>query len=83
MSHSGALNQEKALVGAFTMIVKTDGSFAALLVAHTAVGSRGLVRGRGRGSDVWCVVSSTVWSEGELETCDKGVIICYMLHELL
>ena len=31
-----ALNQEKALVGAFTVIVKTDGSFAALVVAHTS-----------------------------------------------
>ena len=26
----GAFNQEKALVGAFSVIVKTDGSFAAL-----------------------------------------------------
>ena len=26
----GAFNQEKTLVGAFSMIVKTDGSFAAL-----------------------------------------------------
>ena len=26
-----AFNQEKALVGAFSVIVKTDGSFAALL----------------------------------------------------
>ena len=31
----GVLNQEKALVGAFSMILKTDGSFAALLLtAH-------------------------------------------------
>ena len=28
----GTFNQEKALAGAFSMIVKTDGSFAALLV---------------------------------------------------
>ena len=28
----GALNQEKALVGAFSVIVKTDGSFAALIL---------------------------------------------------
>ena len=28
----GAFNQEKALVGAFSVIVKTDGSFAALFV---------------------------------------------------
>ena len=28
----GAVNQEKALVGAFSMIVKTDGSFAALML---------------------------------------------------
>ena len=28
----GALNQEMALVGAFSVIVKTDGSFAALLM---------------------------------------------------
>ena len=28
----GALNQEKALVGAFSVIVKTDGSFTALVV---------------------------------------------------
>ena len=27
----GAFNQEKALVGAFSVIVKTDGSFAALV----------------------------------------------------
>ena len=27
----GAFNQEKALVGAFTMFVETDGSFAALV----------------------------------------------------
>ena len=27
----GAFNQEEALVGAFSVIVKTDGSFAALL----------------------------------------------------
>ena len=28
----GAINQEKALVGAFSVIVKTDGSFTALVV---------------------------------------------------
>ena len=28
----GAFNQEKALVGAFSVIVKTDGSFAALVL---------------------------------------------------
>ena len=28
----GAYNQEKALIGAFSMIVKTDGSFAALIL---------------------------------------------------
>ena len=28
----GALNQEKALVGAFSVIVKTDGSLTALVV---------------------------------------------------
>ena len=32
----GAFNQEKAIVGAFYVIVKTDGSFAALVVTvHT------------------------------------------------
>ena len=31
----GTFNQEKALVGAFSVIVKTDGSFAALLVTVT------------------------------------------------
>ena len=30
----GAFNQEKALVGAFSMIFKTDGSFAALYQDH-------------------------------------------------
>ena len=30
----GAFNQEKALVGAFYVIVKTDGSFAALLSSY-------------------------------------------------
>ena len=29
----GAFNQEKALVGAYSMIVKTDGSFAAVVVS--------------------------------------------------
>ena len=28
----GAFNQEKVLVGAYSVIVKTDGSFAALLM---------------------------------------------------
>ena len=28
----GTFNKKKALVGAFTVIVKTDGSFAALIV---------------------------------------------------
>ena len=28
----GAFNQEKALAGAFSVIVKTEGSFAALLI---------------------------------------------------
>ena len=28
----GAFNQEKALLGAFSVIVKTDGSFAALII---------------------------------------------------
>ena len=83
----GTYNQENALVGAFFVIVKLRVIFAEVRLQlywwHTAVGSRGLVRVRGRGSDVCCVVSSTVWSDGELETCDKGVIICYMLHELL
>ena len=32
----GAHNQEKALVGAFSVIVKTDGSFAALHGGHQA-----------------------------------------------
>ena len=32
----GAFNQEKALVGAFSVIVKTDGLFAALLVMFSA-----------------------------------------------
>ena len=31
----GAVNQEKALVGAFSLIVKTDGSFAALKYTET------------------------------------------------
>ena len=31
-----AFNQEKALVGAFSVIVKTDGSFAALQIADTS-----------------------------------------------
>ena len=31
----GAFNQEKALLGAFSVIVKTDGSFSALLQAGT------------------------------------------------
>ena len=30
-----AFNQEKALVGAFSVIIKTDGSFAALVLAQT------------------------------------------------
>ena len=32
-----AFNQEKALVGAFSVIVKTDGSFAALVQTQTPV----------------------------------------------
>ena len=32
----GAFNQEKVLVGAFSVIVKTDGSFAALAINNTA-----------------------------------------------
>ena len=32
----GAFNQEKALVGAFSVIVKTDGSFAALVSISVA-----------------------------------------------
>ena len=31
----GAFNQEKALVGAFSVIVKTDGSFAALVCVRS------------------------------------------------
>ena len=30
----GTFNQEKALVGAFTVFVETDGSFAALVPSH-------------------------------------------------
>ena len=33
----GAHNQEKALVGAFSVIVKTDGSFAALVLTKQHV----------------------------------------------
>ena len=33
----GSFNQEKALVGAFSVIVKTDGSFAALIQTLPAV----------------------------------------------
>ena len=33
----GAFNQEKALVGAFSVIVKTDGSFAALIITLVCV----------------------------------------------
>ena len=32
----GAFNQEKTIVGAFSVIVKTDGSFAALFLGHSA-----------------------------------------------
>ena len=32
----GVFNQEKALVQAFSVTVKTDGSFAALITMHTA-----------------------------------------------
>ena len=35
-AHLGAINQEKVLVGE-TVIVKTDGSFAALLYTRSAV----------------------------------------------
>ena len=34
----GTFNQEKALVGAFSVIVKTDGSFAALVLGDVGVG---------------------------------------------
>ena len=33
----GAFNQEKVLVGAYSVIVKTDGSFAALLSAQLTI----------------------------------------------
>ena len=36
----GAFNQEKALEGAFSLIVKTDGSFAALVSSLRLSGSR-------------------------------------------
>ena len=39
----GAFNQEKALVAAFSVIVKTDGSFAALV--HSLPLGRGSVLG--------------------------------------
>ena len=32
-------NQEKALVGAFSVIVTTDGSFAALILSSTSIGN--------------------------------------------
>ena len=31
----GGFNQEKALIGAFSVIVKTDRSFAALIIVET------------------------------------------------
>ena len=37
----GAFNQEKALVGAFSVIVKTDGSFAALVGVYHDTGGGG------------------------------------------
>ena len=36
----GAFNQEKALVAAFSVIVKTDGSFAALVITRLAMVTR-------------------------------------------
>ena len=33
----GASNQEKALVGAFSVIVKTNGAFAALVIMETVM----------------------------------------------
>ena len=40
-----AFNQEKAVVGAFSMIAKTDGSFAALMLGAEA--DTQVVEGRG------------------------------------
>ena len=51
----GTFNQEKAIVGVFSVIVKTNGSFAALVCTHCVLvcGRRGqlrvLRRGRGDG----------------------------------
>ena len=39
-----AFNQEKALVGAFSVIVKSDGSFAALIVGGGGGGGANAVK---------------------------------------
>ena len=41
----GAISQEKAIVGAFSVIMKTDGSFAALMLGAEA--DTQVVEGRG------------------------------------
>ena len=55
----GAFNQEKALVWASTVIVKTDGSMEALLVAHT---SRQPGASAGTGKGKWRVVCCQLYS---------------------
>ena len=48
-------NQEKALVGAFSVNVKTDGSFAALIILPSC--------GNGRGEDLVHLGQGADWRE--------------------
>ena len=66
----GAFKQEKALVGAFSVIVKTDGSFAALLTRYLLCLPE-LLSTRSSGS-VGCPI---LWSLSSIVRMGRGRVV--------
>ena len=77
-------NQEQALEGAFSVIVKTDGSFAALVLVSSLVdlledghgcGGLGPLRGRGRLLASQAAAAATAWRPRLARRRVQGVVI--------
>ena len=56
----GAFNQENALVGAFSVIVKTDGSFAALMITYIRDSDPSIFSNNNADVDIYFVILYSV-----------------------
>ena len=56
----GAFNQEKALVGAFSVIVKTDGPFAALMITYIRDSDPSIFSNNNADVDIYFVILYSV-----------------------